>query len=297
MEDINKYLNADANEEERAAAALLQEGFSALRLERKVEAAAAARARAKRQQRNNRFGAVLLLLSLSIAFWLWFSKQETTTSAPFTEEKPVEQEKKLPTSPAPAEEEEPASVLEKEAPPVETPERTIPTRPPGNVPIAQAEPSLPPPSYGAPATYLRGGTQEAAGKKLLDQLWYTGYPLTGLRPAEQYMAVDELLRKRTFTTAYVRLQRLDRQLVPNDTLRYLQAYTLLEMGQGQEALALLDQLEQPPAEWLPQVEWYRGLAALLVDDKTTAMAIFQKIAKQKNHPYQLQARKALKVYQ
>ena len=71
----------------------------------------------------------------------------------------------------------------------------------------------------------------------------------------------------------------------------------ISMGQGQEALALLNQLEEPPAEWLPQVEWYRGLAALLVDDKVTSMGVFQRIAKQNNHPYQLQARKALKLYQ
>ncbi len=297
MEDINKYLNADANEEERAAAARLQEGFSALRLEGKVKTAAAARARAKRQRRNNRFGAFLLLLSLSIAVWFWLSKQETTAPSPFSQEEPLEQEETRPTAPAPVEE-APTNVLEKEAQPGETPERTAPTRPPTNVPIAQVEPSLPPPPYGAPATYLRGGNQEETreNKKRLDELWYTGYPLTGLSPAEQYLAVDELLRKRTFTTAYVRLQRLDRQLAPNDTLRYLQAYTLLEMGQGLEALALLDQLEQPPAAWLPQAEWYRGLAALLADDKAMAMGIFRKIAKKTNHPYQLQAKKALQIY-
>lgn len=289
MEDINKYLNDDASEEERTAATRLREGFTALRIQDKVKTAAAARA--KQRRRNNTIGLLLLLLTLSIAAWLWFSQKQNTP--PSLTEEPKEQKKTLPTAPPPVDE-EPAIEIEEEVPPVEVPQRDVPVSPPKEIPIARAE--LPPPAYGAPETYLRGQTEQKEGKELLDQLWYTGYPLTGLQPGESYLAVDELLRERTFTTAYVRLQRLDRQLAPNDTLRYLQAYTLLEMGQGQEALTLLNQLETPPSSWLPQVQWYRGLAALLADEKATAMGIFKKIAKKINHPYQQHAKKALAIY-
>ncbi|WP_020538922.1 tetratricopeptide repeat protein [Lewinella cohaerens] len=291
MEDINKYLNDDASEEERAAVDRLSEGFTALRIKGKVKAAAAARA--KRQQRNNIIGLVLLLLTLFLAVWLWFAKGETVTP-PLTTEDVFEQESTSPPVPGPIEE-EPVIDVEEEVLP-EAPREEAPAPPVREIPIASAE-LPPPPPYGAPDTYLRGQSEQKEGKELLDQLWYTGYPLTGLKPTEAYLAVDELLRERTFTTAYVRLQRLDRQLPPNDTLRYLQAYTLLEMGQGPEALTLLDQLETPPFEWLPQVEWYRGLASLLAGEEAKALAIFEKITKKINHPYKLQAKKALSLYQ
>ncbi|MGH1438009.1 MAG: tetratricopeptide repeat protein [Lewinella sp.] len=294
MEDINKYLNDDASEEERAAVDRLSEGFTALRIKGKVKAAAAARARAKRRRRNNAIGLVFLLLTFFFAVWLWFPRKETVSS-PLTTEDVFEQENTLPSAPKPVEE-EPVIDIEEEVLPTEIPQEEAPAAPPvREIPIARAE--LPPPPYGAPDTYLRGQSEQKEGKELLDQLWYTGYPLTGLKPTEEYLAVDELLRERTFTTAYVRLQRLDRQLAPNDTLRYLQAYTLLEMGQGPEALTLLDQLETPPVEWLPQVEWYRGLASLLAGEEAKALAIFEKIAKKINDPYKLQAKKALNLYQ
>ncbi|WP_367388956.1 hypothetical protein [Lewinella sp. LCG006] len=295
MEDIKKYLSDNASEEERTAAERLKEGFSALRIEGKVKAVAAARARAKRQRRNNTIGILLVLLSLSIAIGIWMARKPAASTS-FTTEEPVEQETTTsPIPPVPAKDQPVIDTQEKEAP-TASPQQDVPTSPPPReIPIAQAE--LPPPPYGAPDTYLRGQSEENQDKALLDQLWYTGYPLTGLQASAQYLVVDEHLRARNFTTAYVRLQRLDRQLTPNDTLRYLQAYTLLEMGQGMEALALLDELEQPPAAWLPQIEWYRGLAALLADDKTLALGIFREIAKKINHPYQLQAKKALRLYQ
>lgn len=291
MEDINKYLNDDASEEERTAVTRLREGFTALRIQDKVKTAAAARA--KQRRRNNAIGLLLLLLTLLIAAWLWFSQGKSVATSLTTEES-TEQNKTLPTAPGLIEE-EPALEIKEEVPPIETPQREAPVTPPKEIPIARAE--LPPPAYGAPDTYLRGQTEQKEGKELLDQLWYTGYPLTGLKPGERYLVIDELLRERTFTTAYVRLQRLDRQVTPNDTLRYLQAYTLLEMGQGAEALTLLDQLEAPPSQWLPQVQWYRGLAALLAGDKTGALGVFREIAGQAKHPYRQQAKKALELYQ
>ena len=294
MEDIKTYLSDNASEEERTAAERLREGFSALRIEGKVKAAAAARARAKRQRRNNAIGIFLVFLILSIAIGLWMAKKPAVSTSLTTEE-PAEPDAITPTPPAPAQDQPVIEVQEEQAP-VATPQQDVPASPPPKeIPIAQAE--LPPPLYGAPDTYLRGQSEENQDKALLDQLWYTGYPLTGLQASAQYLAVDEHLRARNFTTAYVRLQRLDRQLSPNDTLRYLQGYTLLEMGQGMEALALLDELEQPPASWLPQIEWYRGLAALLVDDKSLALGIFREIAKKIKHPYHLQAKKALRLYQ
>lgn len=294
MEDVNTYLNEDASDEDRQAAQLLEEGFAAMRLEEKVGAAVTQRQALEQQGRLRRIFGALILLIILVGAWWWKNQaiEDEIVPPKKTELRKEQQEQQQPVEEP--EDTPPTEEINNEAP--VTPPNTPP--PPPNIPIAQADPgpSLAPPPYGAPDTYLRGQNEEKEGKALLDQLWYTAYPLQGLTPGEQFAQVDELLQERTFPMAYVRLQRLDRQLEASDTLRYLQAYTLLEMGQGQEALLLMDQMEDPPASWAAQMEWYRGLANLLMDDKAAALIIFQELAEQPSHPYQFHAQTALQLY-
>lgn len=297
MEDVKGYLNEDANEEERQAAEQVSEGLATLRLQKKVKAVATERA--SRNRRNSWWRATLTLLLLLAAglSWLWVNntKEEVSDSPtidstppppPIFPDTPIIEPIGDPIN-TPSEEQEDKEV--EKAPEI--------NKPATNLPIAQADPVLPPPAYSAPATYLRGQNEEQENKVLIDQLWYTSYPLQGLKPGDKFSAVDQLLRERRFSTAYVRLQRLDRQSTSSDTLRYLQAYTLLEMGQGEEASLLMSQISKPPKAWLPQLTWYQGLAALLADDKTAALAVFRGLAAQPEHPYYLQAKKAIELYE
>lgn len=295
MEDIRTYLSDDASDEERRAAELLKEGLSALRLQKKVEAVAAERAALERNGRNRRwFGILLLIVAILAAVWLF--KKNTTDGQPVPSDDPPPGEEQFAP---PSDEIETLETVPNEEIPEEPSTPTTAPSPPPNIPIAQTtpEPGLPPPAHAAPGTYLRGQSQEQEGKAKLDQLWYTSYPLEGFTPGERFEEIDQLLRDRTFTTAYVRLQRLERQLASNDSLRYLQAYTLLEMGQGQEAKFFLDEIESAEINALPQLQWYRGLALLLSDDKDAALTIFRELAADSDHPYQQHAKKALELYQ
>lgn len=298
MEEFKEYIDDSANEEERQAAELIGEGLVALRLRQKVQKAADER----KKWQNIKYwllgGFTLCLLSSGL--YLYGSGGTATK-----EETPV-----IDTQLPPVEEKEPAvidppqieTIQEEPETPEENPRQETPAQmpPPADLPIAQATPSttLPPPAYGAPATYLRGQSTEEQDKTLLNQLWYTNYPLTGLTIDEKLEEVNSFLQERKFPLAYVGLQRLTRQAESalSDTLIYLQAYTLMEMGQGKEANQLLDQLDQAPDEWQTQINWYRGLSHLLADQKEEALVIFKAIAKQEDHPYYLQAKKSIELY-
>ncbi|MBK9491532.1 MAG: hypothetical protein IPO07_24115 [Haliscomenobacter sp.] len=139
------------------------------------------------------------------------------------------------------------------------------------------------------------GQANIALKALLDQLWYVDYPLLGLDVSKAFPNIDEKLKKRDFTAAYLELEQLGSTRPTNDTLHALQAYCLLQTGEGQEALLHFDQIQSRQLDWDPQVEWYRGLALLLADKKPEALAQFTTIAANSGHPYRRQARKALKL--
>jgi tetratricopeptide (TPR) repeat protein len=91
------------------------------------------------------------------------------------------------------------------------------------------------------------------------------------------------------------LQRLERKLPENDTLRLLKGYCLMEMGEGAEALIYFEKLKGKKPDWELTLEWYRGLSSLLTGDKEQAMAIFSKIAAEPRHPYREQSKKAIQV--
>jgi hypothetical protein len=193
-------------------------------------------------------------------------------------------------------------------------------------PIAQVRPSerLSKPRYPAPDVTMIRGDEEAdkAQKALLNKIWYTDYPLTGLRLASAYKDADQLLQQRDFNAAYLELSRLERVqadslsrrierrnkkrmeedstyrpvaalTAPNDTLLYLKAYCMLEMGEGLGAMVNFGQIRTPDPAWMPQIEWYRSLAMTLAGEKEKALAVFREIAAQKGHRYRREAEKAV----
>ncbi len=277
MEDYKQYLSDNADEAERRAAAQVMEGLAELRREARVGEVAAERAALYRRLFWRRiFISIVALALVAGAAYLFFGKKETP-AAP----RPVLQQQ----------EQNPAPPAGKQTPPVdETDDKKA------SKPIAQLPPSerLPNPRYPAPeATMVRGDENEnKARKALLDQIWYTDYPLTGLKTSQSFTKADESLKKRDFNAAYLELERLEGQLTQNDTLLYLKSYCLLEMGEGEEALAGFDKLQGRHADWEPQLQWYRGLAMLLADEREKALALFNALATRPKHPYRRQAEKA-----
>ena len=162
-------------------------------------------------------------------------------------------------------------------------------------PIAETTPDeLDSPLY--PSPNIRGENSEnPAWKALLDKIWYTDYPLANTLLSEPFKPADQLLKSRDFNNAYVRLQRLERNLPPNDTLRLMKGYCLLEMGEGAEALVSLDGLETQQPNWNAQLEWLRGLALVLSGQKEKAIAQFKSIVSQTKHPYRLQSERAVEL--
>ena len=277
MEEYKQYLNDNAGEDERRAAAQVMEGLAGLRLEAKLGEVAAERAALYRRifWRRSFISVVALALVAGAAYLLFWKKE--TPAAP----RPLPQQQ----------EQYPAPPAENQPPPIE---KTDDKK--ANEPIAQLPPSerLSNPRYPAPeVTMIRGDENEnKALKSLLDQIWYTAYPLTGLNVGSLFTKADESLKQRDFTAAYLELNRLEDQVAQNDTLHYLKGYCLLEMGEGNEALAFFDRLQGRHAAWEPQLQWYRGLALLLANDREKALALFKKLETRPKHPYRRQAEKA-----
>lgn len=275
MEEFKQYLNDNDDEAERRAAEQVMEGLQGLRLEAKVAEVAAERATLYRRLRWRRIVTSMVALALLAgAAYLFFVKNDTP--AP---QQPVEQ----PAKP-------PFPVVNQDVPSENTTEKTA------SDPIAQLPPDerLPNPRYPAPDASMMRGDDDADKKQqaLLDQLWYTDYPLKGLKPGDSFKKVDESLKKRNFNAAYLELEILESRMPMNDTLRYLKAYCLLETGEGNEALAYLDSIQGRHSAWEPQLQWYRGLAMLLADEREQALALFQQLETRSKHPYRRQAEKA-----
>ena len=277
MEDYRQYLSDNADEAERRAAAQVMEGLAELRREVRVGEVAAERAALYRRLFWRRiFISIVALALVAGAAYLFFWNKETPVAPPPA----LQQQEQYPAPPA-----------KNQTPPVEkTDDRKA------NEPIAGLRPGerLANPRYPAPeGTMIRGDeTADKARKDLLDQLWYTDYPLTGLKTSQSFKKADESLKKRDFNAAYLELGRLEGQMAQNDTLLYLKGYCLMEMGEGEEALAGFDKLQGRHADWEPQLQWYRGLAMLLADEREKALALFKQLEARSKHPYRRQAEKA-----
>jgi hypothetical protein len=328
MEDFEPYLNDPADEAERRAAEQVMEGLAGLRLEAKVQQVALERVALARRAFWWRIRvAVAVLGLLGVVAYLVYGKKGSTLIEP---SKPLEKEQRF------------SPPLQQQVPPIEK-KKTKKI----DIPVAKLDPGkselpepifpnighndgklgelIPDPSHPAPDLIaMRGeGEANAALKALLDQLWYTSYPLSNLKIEAPYFNADQSLQKRDFSAAYLELDRLERaqsdsltlqlkrkneermakdpnyrpiaaSFRPTDTLLYLKGYCVLEMGEGQEALFYFDQIPPQPA-WVPQLTWYRALAYLLANNRPEALTLFQQMAAERGHPYRRQAEKALKL--
>lgn len=223
---------------------------------------------------------VVLLLCLAGYFFFRGNKQAatpaTTTPPPRNEWKP-EMQPTVPSEPAtPAT--TPTTVEE---------EKTTPSQP---KPIAV----LPLPDFPAPNVRGENGNN-TAWKAMLDKLWYTQLPPKATSFGAPFGAVVAKISKRDFENAFVELETLEGTLPANDTLSLLKGYCLLEMGEGADALRNLERLEGGHSNWKAWLEWHRALARLISSGKDQALPEFQSVAKQSNHSYQQQARKALNL--
>lgn len=272
MEDYKQYLSEGADDSERDAAKQILEGLSGIRLEQKVQEVAAERRAWLRRRFWARvaFWAALVLIP-GVAFLIFQEKEKSALpSQPQNIQQPDGLEKRPNIDPQ-------APIEEKK-----------------NIPIADNRVPGKTPLY--PAPIIRGEQNENKPlKALLDQIWETDYPPKGLILSETFVKADSLLKARDFSAAYVQLQRLERRLPANDTLRLLKGHCLLEMGESADALRYLDGLDQQHANWTMRLEWYSGLALLLQDNKQAAGEMFRKIAANPSHTYRQQAERARKL--
>lgn len=300
MEELEDYIDEGMSPEERQAAEEVMEGLAMLRRQEAVQAAASERARLRR--RPWRWWLVSLLLILgSVSYILWNKDRPSTSTSDTSITEPREEMDQSPSPPTgqgtPTAAEEKASEEENESRTPITPEQDSPPPPPPPVnegPIARA--NIPPPAFPAPASFTRGSaTDERLDKALLDQVWYTEYPLQDVVLDSSYIAIDGLLRERAFPRAYVGLQRMEREGNRSDTLLYLQGYTLLEMGQGGVAFTRFSQIENPPPAWQQQLDWYRALSLLFDQQYEAALVNFKAISQEPAHHYFREARKAIRL--
>jgi len=300
MEEFEQYLSDDADDAERRAAAQVMEGLAGLRLEAKLREVAAEQA----AQHRRRYWRRLLFILATLAFLAAVAYRFLNRNAPTSSVPPSEKQAPAQTSP------------DTNQTPIQNKVEKIEDRPPiaklapkEKAPEPLPEPIfsnealnneiIPEPLHAAPDLVATRGQGEAnaALKGLLDRLWYVTYPLQGLDVSKAFPSVNENLKKRDFTAAYLELDQLSSTQTTNDTLHYLQAYCLLETGEGQEALLHFDQVQNRQLAGEPQLQWYRGLALLLADKRPEALALFNAIAASPGHPYRRQARKALKLLQ
>jgi hypothetical protein len=301
MEDLDKYLRGQMGEEERqrfeqklagdpsARTELrLREGLRQVHLQEKVSQVAALRKRWQRQRFWRFIGLSGLLAGLVISLFVFvFQSAKKTTPGEASKELPENTLQNQPNGkPTETEQKQPENSI---PPPLQKNKKRY------TGPIAETTPGeLDSPLY--PSPNIRGENSEnPAWKALLDKIWYTEYPFVNTLLSEPFKPADQLLKSRDFNNAYVRLQRLERNLPANDTLRLMKGYCLLEMGEGAEALVSFEGLEAQQPNWNPQLEWLRGLALVLSDEKEKAIAQFRSIVSQTKHPYRLQSERAIEL--
>lgn len=151
-------------------------------------------------------------------------------------------------------------------------------------------------SMNAPRLRGSNASLDSSGQVRLDAVWHTEYPPKALKLSETFRQVDGLLQQRDFSKSYARLQLLERKIPANDTLFFLKGYCLLEQGEGGEALRYFDQIKNKSLAGNDLLEWYHGLAFLLLGDDGNAKKIFTTISANPAHAFRQQAQQALKLF-
>jgi hypothetical protein len=281
MEDYKQYLNDNAEDAEQRAAQQVMEGLERLRLEAKVREVAAERATLQRRAFWQRlfFSSIALALFAGAVYFMYV--EMGLTQQPTQPQVPSQQQ----SAPVP-------TLQEQSQPQKQQNDKTT------SQPIAKisTDERLPNSSTTAPnmSGVRGGGDPNKPSEARLKEMWYTNYPLTGVNISPNFIKADESLKTGDFKGAYMALMELESELTDNDTLRYLQGYCLLVLGQGDGALSLLDRVQGKHQTWEPQLQWYRGLAMLMADEEQGALEVFKKIAADPKHRYYKKALEALK---
>lgn len=271
MEKKGNDINDDATQ-------MVEDGLAWLRLEHEVAAAATARQALHRRQQRMRSAGGLVLLCMAIGLWYFMTDKPRTNQS-----QPAEK-----TSPLPAPESTPVidTLLHSTPTPSEKPLKTTP------IAANKSENS---PRYDAPL--LRGGSSapDPHRKALLDAIWHTDYPAQSMQLSADFTNADRLLRNREFEEAYVNLQKLERKMPDNDTLRLLKGYCLLEMGEGSAALEYLQPLSSRHQDWQAMLDWHQTMAWLLTGSDDKAMEQLKRISAVSKHPYRSRSQRALQL--
>ena len=284
MEDFKQYLSDQADDAERQALEQVQAGLNDLRVEATVHAAAIARKKILRRIFWQRVAGLVAITSLLGLGYYFFNRQRNEWLKPgLTQPVGVPPVDTIFGAP-------PYQSVKKE-----TPVPAVdPSDQPKQKPMAAHSAGLPTSRF--PAPNVRGeNASDPALKALVDQVWYTAYPLTGVSIEPDLKPVDEMLKSREFDRAYIQIQKLERNQQSSATLQFLKGYCLLELGEGSEALRCFEKLEENNPAWEPQLEWYRALGYLLSGDREQARTLFSLIADQKNHLYHQKAAQALLI--
>ncbi|MEZ4987922.1 MAG: hypothetical protein R2795_23310 [Saprospiraceae bacterium] len=288
MENIETSMNPNEREEWPEE---LAEGLRALQIKEAVRKAAAQRVQ---QQKNGGKPSWFWMLGIAAAILLIvylaqpteqeivvIPSQEDVISPPTPPVAPMlpaEDEQELP--------DEPTAVLDDESEPVA-------------MNHTMSNSVLGKPMHGMPRGQIRSraGNDESEREVLqakYDQIWFTQYPLLNLPLTHtRYREVDSLLKHTRYALAYAKLNSLERRIGSNDTLLYLRGYSLLEKGEGQEAYRTFENIVDIPPQWEAQIQWYKGLALLISEDKPVLNDIIKQIASQPNHLYYQQALKVV----
>jgi hypothetical protein len=282
MEDQGRNINGNPDTENR-----ILEGLNSIRLEERV--AYAARERKSRLQIRKRLGLLAIgILIASVLTFLYLNAPEKTESIPPVYTPPIQR-------PGQNETEQPAIQKPNEETPQEKPKKKY------TGPIAQSRPESGPadPAYGAPRPQFRGEDAKTDEERweLLDQVWYTNYPVAGLVIDSSLTEADQLLKKRAFNEAYVVLHRLQRSSPSNQKIRFLKGYCLLETGQTLESIPFFASTQNLSTQVQQRAEWYTALAFLHAGEMEQARQALRACSNQKKHPFYRQAQKALALFQ
>ncbi|MEZ4918427.1 MAG: hypothetical protein R2792_04910 [Saprospiraceae bacterium] len=281
--------NINGNSDQSDAENRILEGLKSIRLEERV--AHAAQERTSRMRMRKRLGLMAVAILTASVLTIWYmNAPEKTESIPPVSTPPIQ-------PPGQNQIKNPAPSQPTEGPQQEKakPQKKY------TGPIAQSrpEPGLADPSYGAPRPQFRGEDDKTDEERweLLDQVWYTNYPVTGLVIDSSLIEADKLLKKRAFNEAYIVLHRLQRSSPSNQKIRFLKGYCLLETGQTLESIPFFATTQNLSTQVQQRAEWYTALAFLHAGEMEQAQQALRAISNQKKHPFYRQAQKALALFQ
>jgi hypothetical protein len=182
-----------------------------------------------------------------------------------------------------------------------TPAQAPPTPPAQNNPasVPQQAPPLAPSknprqpiaqNQAPPRPLIRGGDEPELDKSMLplfDTVMLQNPPLLPIGGA--FNAVAAQLRAHAYSPALTRLQKMNLQSAPNDTVQYLTGLCLLLQKKPVNASAYLFPLNRPGSPFREETQWLLGLDFLLQGKKDAAIGTLKLVQKNAAHPRSIAA--------